>query len=100
MQQRTKGADKKNFDVLGISPKTKEGNSNRVIILEYIKGNSPISVWDLAKALSIARSTIYYAIRDFEFSGLIKTYTKVNESNRALRMIKYKGVKKQEIEEE
>lgn len=69
-------------------------NSNRTDILEYIKTHSPISIWDLVKQLKINRNTLYFAIRDFEFAGLIKTKLKMSKQNRKVRIIYYNQSKR------
>lgn len=63
-------------------------------VLDFIKNNSPISIWDLCKKLELNRNTAYFLLRDFEFSGLIKSKIKTNKDNRRVRMIYYNKKKR------
>jgi len=74
----------KNPDMFNVYKKT-----NPVEVLEFIKLNSPISIWDLTKKLDINRNTLYSILRDFQFSGLIRSELITNEHNRHVRMIYY-----------
>lgn len=71
---------------------------NPTEVLEFIKVNSPISIWDLSKKLNINRNTIYYLMRDLEFAGLIYSKLKINKSNHRVRMIYYNKKVKRENE--
>lgn len=56
-------------------------------IIEYLKENSPISIWNLAKELNISHSKVYYILRDLEFAGVIFSKMHKNKSNRMERLI-------------
>jgi predicted transcriptional regulator len=74
-----------NGDMFKVSKKT-----NPAEVLEFIKSNTPISVWDICKKLNLNRNTAYYLLRDLEFAGLISSKLKVNEHNRKVRIVYYK----------
>ena len=57
------------------------------LVIDKIKELSPISIWDLSKELPFSNSKLYYLIRDLEFAGVIYTKIRLNENNRASRII-------------
>ena len=62
---------------------------NATELLEFIKSNSPITIWDICKKLELNRNTVYFMLRDFEFAGLIYSHVSKNKSNRYVRTIYY-----------
>jgi hypothetical protein len=57
------------------------------LILDYIRNHSGLSMWDLSKALNMPSSTLYYKLRDLEFSGVIYSKIIVNGQNRTVRLL-------------
>lgn len=64
-------------------------NVNINEVLEFIKNNSPLSLYDLNKKLGLNKNLIYYLIRHLEFLGIVYTKLKVNQSNRKIRLVYY-----------
>jgi len=68
-------------------------NVDRADILEYIKAHNPISIWDLAKEFKINRNILYNILRDFAYSGLIKTRIRTSKNKKRARYIYYNSKK-------
>lgn len=56
-------------------------------LIDIIRANAPISMWELSKKTNISNSKLYYLIRDLEFSGVIHSKIRLNENNRSERVI-------------
>lgn len=74
--------------IISIS-KDKQGHNklNRDEILAALKKIAPISLYSGAKRLGINYMSLTYAVRDFEKAGLLKTRVKLDQYNRAVRII-------------
>lgn len=63
---------------------------NPTEVLEFIqKYPKGVSMYDISKEMKINRNTLYYFLRNLEFSGVIKSKLKINENNRRVRLIFY-----------
>jgi len=71
---------------------------DRGVILQTIQRLAPIGVSELAREMKCARNTIYYAIRDFEFAGIIETKVILSEKNTAKRIIVIPDHKRMRLE--
>lgn len=86
------GGDKKGL--LRTPQNSNNWKVDRVLILEKIEELGKISISNLARQLPFSRSSVYYACRDFEFAGLIKTRMKFCKHG-AEKWIYFLGKKKQ-----
>lgn len=64
-------------------------------LIEVIRVNQPISLWDLEKITKIPHSTLFYILRDLEFANVVYSKLKINEFNRAVRI--FYTAKKEEL---
>lgn len=64
-------------------------------LIEAIRVNQPISIWDLEKITNTPHATLYYILRSLEFADVVYSKLKINESNRAVRI--FYTAKKQEV---
>jgi len=55
-------------------------------ILEVIKQNQPISLYDLEKKTDTPHTTLFFICRDMEFAGLVYSKKKINDQNRIIRL--------------
>ena len=56
-------------------------------LLDYIRANAPITKYKLSKDLGIAYTTINYAIKAFEFAGLVKIRVELADNNKTHALI-------------
>lgn len=81
-----------------ISDNTKNGSGqhhkkkiNKNYVLDKIRELAPLSIYDLKKELGFGYSTIWGIVREFEFCGLIKLKSNINEKNREVKTIEVVG---------
>ena len=64
-------------------------------LIDAIRINQPVSLWDLEKITNTPHSTLFYILRDLEFSGAVWSRIKINDSNRAVRIFYTSKIKKE-----
>ncbi len=74
---------------------------NRAHLYKKIQEISPCSIYKLAKEVNENYKTVWYAIRDMEFAGVIETKLEIisGRETRVIYIPKY-NIKKQRVSEE
>lgn len=62
--------------------------SLRILILDHIRKNTPVQFPQLVKDLNLKRTTAHDAVRDLEFSRLIISHFRVNDSGQSVKWLK------------
>ena len=57
-------------------------------ILEILRQNQPISLYDLEKLTATPHSTLFYIMRDMEFAGLVYSKKHITKQNRIVRLFR------------
>jgi len=66
------------------------GKIDRNKVLNYIRGHSPINIYELAKDLKINYNSAWSIVKGFEIAGLIIISDKTSDKNRKMKMVKIK----------
>jgi len=72
-------------DIKNISKTASKHDRNT--ILNYIRANTPITQYQLAKNLGINYTSIYQICKEFHFCGLIEFKLEIGDNNRTHKLI-------------
>lgn len=84
MDNSIQNQNNENLDMFDITK-----SIDKIRLLEFIKQNSPVSIWDISKRLNINRNSLYFILRNFQYAGLITSKIRM-KSHRPTRIIYYK----------